>query len=45
MYEPCSGSQTELYATLGSADIHLLYIVGFGEVLDIGGAVEDGLNG
>ena len=45
MYEPCSCSQAELHATFGTTDIHLLYIVGFGEVLDIGSAVEYSLNG
>ena len=44
MYQSCARLQAELDATFGSAYVHLLYVVGLGEVLDIRSTVENSGN-
>ena len=44
MYESCAGLETELHASLRTADIHLFDVVGLGEVLYVSRAVKDGVD-
>ncbi len=40
----CSRRQTEVYALPSTTNIHIINICAFGEVIDVGGAVEDGVD-
>ena len=44
MYEPCVVLQTESYALFCPTYVDVLDVVGLGVVLDVGCAVEDGVD-
>ena len=44
MYESSAGLEAELHAPLSTADVDLLNIIGFGEMLHVRRAVENGID-